>query len=69
MTLCPCVGHSDLWRYTADMLYLIANPVVREAFFPSGLLFRCAWRGRRVGSGIAIDSAEERGWQTPPPFR
>jgi Transcriptional regulatory protein, C terminal/AAA ATPase domain len=27
---------SELWRYTADMLYLIANPVVREAFFPSG---------------------------------
>jgi Transcriptional regulatory protein, C terminal/AAA ATPase domain len=27
---------TDLWRYTADMLYLIANPVVREAFFPSG---------------------------------
>jgi hypothetical protein len=26
---------TDLWRYTADMLYLIANPVVREAFFPS----------------------------------
>ncbi|MBS9402625.1 winged helix-turn-helix domain-containing protein [Halomonas sp. TRM85114] len=26
----------DLWRYTADMLYLIENPVVREAFFPSG---------------------------------
>ncbi len=26
----------DLWRYTADMLYLIDNPVVREAFFPSG---------------------------------
>ena len=25
----------DLWRYTADMLYLIENPVVREAFFPS----------------------------------
>lgn len=25
-----------LWRYTADMLYLIENPVVREAFFPSG---------------------------------
>ena len=24
----------DLWRYTADMLYLIENPVVREAFFP-----------------------------------
>jgi hypothetical protein len=26
---------SELWRYTADMLYLIDNPVVREAFFPS----------------------------------
>jgi len=29
-------GRSDLWRYTADMLFLIANPVIREAFFPSG---------------------------------
>lgn len=28
-------GTSDLWRYTADMLYLVENPVVREAFFPS----------------------------------
>ncbi len=26
----------DLWRYTADLLYLVENPVVREAFFPSG---------------------------------
>ena len=24
---------SDLWRYTADMLYLVDNPVVREAYF------------------------------------
>ena len=30
------VGDEELWRYTADMLYLIENPVVREAFFPSG---------------------------------
>ena len=29
-------GRSDLWRYTADMLYLVENPVVRDAFFPSG---------------------------------
>jgi hypothetical protein len=29
-------GAAELWRYTADMLYLIDNPVVREAFFPSG---------------------------------
>ena len=25
----------DLWRYTADMLYIIENPVIREGFFPS----------------------------------
>ena len=30
------IGTKELWRYTADMLYLIENPVVREAFFPSG---------------------------------
>ena len=30
-------GPAELWRYTADMLYLIDNPVVREAFFPSGI--------------------------------
>lgn len=28
-------GRSELWRYTADMLYMIENPIVREAFFPS----------------------------------
>jgi AAA ATPase domain len=27
---------TDLWRYTADLLYLLENPVVREAFFPTG---------------------------------
>ena len=26
----------NLWRYTADLLYLIENPAVREAFFPTG---------------------------------
>ncbi len=30
-------GRSELWRYTADMLYLIENPICREAFFPSGV--------------------------------
>jgi len=29
------VGRSELWRYTADMLFMIENPVPREAFFPS----------------------------------
>lgn len=27
---------SELWRYTADMLYQLQNPIVREAFFPTG---------------------------------
>jgi hypothetical protein len=27
---------ADLWRYTADMLYLLENPIIREAFFPTG---------------------------------
>lgn len=29
-------GRAELWRYTADMLFLIENPVVRGAFFPIG---------------------------------
>lgn len=29
-------GKPELWRYTADMLYIIENPVIREAFFPTG---------------------------------
>ena len=28
-------GHADIWRYTSDMLYIIENPIIREAFFPS----------------------------------
>lgn len=29
-------GATNLWRYTADMLFLIENPIVRESFFPTG---------------------------------
>ena len=25
----------ELWRYTADLLYILQNPIVREAFFPT----------------------------------
>ena len=28
-------SRADLWRCTADVIYLIENPVIREAFFPS----------------------------------
>lgn len=27
---------SELWRYTADMLYMVQAPAVREVFFPAG---------------------------------
>jgi Transcriptional regulatory protein, C terminal/AAA ATPase domain len=29
-------SQTDLWRYTADLLYILENPIVREAFFPTG---------------------------------
>src|SRR5256714_1512422 len=29
------VTRHEFWRYTADMLYLIENPTIREAFFPA----------------------------------
>lgn len=36
---------SQLWRHTADLLWLIDNPVVREAFFPS------------ADSGLVVETA------------
>jgi DNA-binding response OmpR family regulator len=30
-------ARADLWRFTADMLYLIEDPVVRQTFFPQGV--------------------------------
>lgn len=41
-------GHATLWRSTADMLFLVENPVVREAFFPSGALAHVVERARRA---------------------
>ena len=29
-------GRSDLWRATADALYMLERPLVRESFFPTG---------------------------------
>jgi len=29
------INPEDVWRYTADFLYMIEEPVIREAFFPS----------------------------------
>jgi hypothetical protein len=30
-------GITEMWRYTADMLYIVDNAYIREAFFPSSL--------------------------------
>jgi hypothetical protein len=46
-------GKPELWRYTADALYLIENPTVREAFFPSGAQIY-AVEPARAGDGEAI---------------
>ena len=27
--------HNEMWRYTADLLYILENPIVREGFFPT----------------------------------
>lgn len=32
-------GSQNTWRYTADLLFLLERPVLREAFFPSGSTF------------------------------
>jgi hypothetical protein len=67
-------GGSDLWRYTADMLYLVENPIVRSAFFPSGS-DDLAIEPARPGDGEAIvpagsDPLLEAWWrQAPETFR
>jgi DNA-binding winged helix-turn-helix (wHTH) protein len=40
----------DLWRYTADLIFLIDNPVVREAFFPRDV---AQFYVERAGTGDA----------------
>ena len=52
-------GPAELWRYTADMLYLIENPVVREAFFPSGAQ-PLAVEPARPDDAFAIERIAER---------
>jgi Transcriptional regulatory protein, C terminal len=50
---------SELWRSTADLLYLLENPVVREAFFPSGAQ-RFAVEPARAQDEAAILAIAER---------
>ena len=55
-------GRADLWRYTADMLYLVENPIVRDAFFPSGSDELTIEPARATdGGAIAAMSAAQQG--------
>jgi hypothetical protein len=45
---------SELWRYTADLIYLLGNPVIREAFFPRHVA-RFAVEPARPEHGAAIE--------------
>ena len=56
------VGQPDLWRYTADMLYILENPAVREAFFPSGThLYAVEPAGSDDGAAIHAISERHEG--------
>lgn len=57
---------TDLWRYTADMLYLLENPAVRDAFFPpSAQLY--AVEPARPQDGPAIAAIADRHEPGPSP--
>jgi len=45
-------GSGNLWRYSADLIYLINNPAIREAFFPKDV---ANFYVERAGPGDAPD--------------
>ena len=54
---------SDLWRYTADMLFLLENPYIREAFFPTAAQLFTVEPGAAQDSDAIrsiIDASEKR---------
>jgi hypothetical protein len=64
-------GRNDLWRATADALYMLEQPLLRESFFPTGqrshlLESACATTGRESRRSRAGTSrAKPRGWSRP----
>ena len=52
------IGSSSVWRYTADMLALIDNPAVREAFFPATTEFLAVEPARTDDGAAILDIAE-----------
>jgi hypothetical protein len=53
------VPASELWRHTADLLYLLENPVVREAFFPSRAHEYALEPARVEDEGAILDIIEQ----------
>lgn len=49
---------SHLWRYTADLLYIIENPTLREAFFPTGAPAFVVEPARPTDAGAILEIAE-----------
>jgi hypothetical protein len=49
----------DLWRYTADLLYLVDNPIIRQFFFPHTVL-DCSVEPARPCDWPAIEALVER---------
>ena len=49
---------SELWRYTADLLYLLENPVVREGFFPTSAQEHVVEPARQGDAAAILDCIE-----------
>ena len=52
-------GLDELWRYTADILYLLENPLVREAFFPTGAPQFSIQAIRAIDVGAVVEILEK----------
>jgi hypothetical protein len=53
----------ELWRYTADLLYILQNPIVREAFFPT-TEHRLSPEFAKPSDGAAISAIIAK-WEPP----
>ena len=49
----------ELWKSTADLLYLIENPAIREAFFPKGFMNLAVESANKEDQKAIIDLAEQ----------
>ena len=69
---------AEMWRYTADLLFILQNPMIREAFFPttehlyfverrppSGLAGDCGARASAAGPAASVSILDEW-WQRDP---